>query len=68
MSDETKPERTHLPVLPHSGKVDQLRREAAMSGQTPVDAAGDRAAEAAPPVQIRAKFAKCTLGKRAHGN
>jgi hypothetical protein len=33
MSDATepKPERTHLPVLPHSGKVDQLRQEAAMS-------------------------------------
>ena len=33
MSDATEPkqERTHLPVLPHSGKVDQLRQEAAMS-------------------------------------
>ena len=51
MSDAPKSERTHLPVLPHSGKVDQLRREAAMSGQTPVEAAGDRAAEAAPPVK-----------------
>ena len=50
MSDAPKSERTHLPVLPHSGKVDQLRREAAMSGQTPVEASGDRAAEAAPPV------------------
>jgi FeS assembly SUF system protein len=33
MSDATEPkhERTHLPVLPHSGKVEQLRQEAAMS-------------------------------------
>jgi FeS assembly SUF system protein len=29
--DVTKHERTHLPVLPHSGKVEQLRQEAAMS-------------------------------------
>jgi len=49
MSDETHPQRTHLTVLPHSGKVDQLRREAAMSGQTPSEAGGNRAAEAAPP-------------------
>jgi FeS assembly SUF system protein len=32
MSDDApKHEATHLPVLPHSGKVDQLRQEAAMS-------------------------------------
>jgi FeS assembly SUF system protein len=49
MSDAPKSERTHLPVLPHSGKVDELRREAAMSGQTPVDPAGDKAAGATPP-------------------
>ena len=67
MSDETKPERTHLPVLPHSGKVDQLRREAAMSGQTPVDAAGDRAAEAAPPVQSAPSAPTAPPG-RGHAN
>jgi FeS assembly SUF system protein len=50
MSDAPKSERTHLPVLPHSGKVDQLKQEAAMSGQTPGDTGGNRAAEAAPPV------------------
>ena len=50
MSDDaSKTERTHLTVLPHSGKVDQLRREAAMSGEAPVSGAGDRAAEATPP-------------------
>jgi FeS assembly SUF system protein len=49
MSDAPKSERTHLPVLPHSGKVDELRREAAMSGQTPVDPAGDKAAGVTPP-------------------
>jgi FeS assembly SUF system protein len=50
MSDANdKRERTHLPVLPHSGKVDQLRQEAAMSGDVSVNGAGDRADEAAPP-------------------
>jgi len=34
MNDErTKPERTHLTVLPHSGKVEQLRQEVKMSQQ-----------------------------------
>jgi FeS assembly SUF system protein len=51
MSDAPKSERTHLPVLPHSGKVDQLKQEAAMSGQTPGDTGGNRAAEAAPSVK-----------------
>jgi FeS assembly SUF system protein len=31
--DAPKSERTRLPVLPHSGKVDQMRQEAAMSAQ-----------------------------------
>jgi FeS assembly SUF system protein len=31
--EQTKPERTHLPVLPHSGKVEQLRQEVKMSQQ-----------------------------------
>jgi len=44
MSEETiKSERTHLPVLPHSGKVDQLRQEAAMSEQVPQE---DKVAQA----------------------
>jgi FeS assembly SUF system protein len=35
MSEETiKPQRTHLSVLPHSGKVEQLRQEVAMSNQS----------------------------------
>jgi FeS assembly SUF system protein len=47
MSEETiKSERTHLPVLPHSGKVDQLRQEAAMSEQVPQE---DRVAQATQP-------------------
>src|SRR5258706_15540374 len=46
MSDETiESQRTHLPVLPHSGKVEQLRQEVAMSNQTPED----RVAEATQP-------------------
>jgi FeS assembly SUF system protein len=52
MNDETpKPQPTHLPVLPHSGKVDQLRKEAAMSSEQPAPAhpVEDRAAEATPP-------------------
>jgi len=49
MSEETiKSERTHLPVLPHSGKVEQLRQEAAMSGQTP-QKEKDGVAEATQP-------------------
>jgi FeS assembly SUF system protein len=46
MSEETaNPQRTHLPVLPHSGKVEQLRQEIAMSNQN----SEDRVAEATPP-------------------
>jgi FeS assembly SUF system protein len=46
MSEETaNPRRTHLPVLPHSGKVEQLRQEIAMSNQN----SEDRVAEATPP-------------------
>jgi FeS assembly SUF system protein len=48
MSEETiKSERTHLPVLPHSGKVDQLRQEAAMSEQVPQE---DKVAQATQPM------------------
>jgi FeS assembly SUF system protein len=43
-----KPERTHLPVLPHSGKVDQLRQEAAMSTR-PAEQQGAAAAAGAAP-------------------
>jgi FeS assembly SUF system protein len=51
MNDESsKPERTHLRVLPHSGKVDQLRQEFAMSDQKPED----RAAEATQPTTAAA--------------
>jgi FeS assembly SUF system protein len=45
-----KPERTHLPVLPHSGKVEQLKQEAAMSEKI----VEDNAAEATAPVQTPA--------------
>ena len=46
MSEETaNPQRTHLPVLPHSGKVEQLRQEALMSNQN----SEDRVAEATQP-------------------
>ena len=44
-----KPDRTHLPVLPHSGKVDQLRQEAAMSVQGLEAKTKPGAAEATPP-------------------
>jgi len=51
MSEETiKSERTHLPVLPHSGKVEQLRQEAAMSGQASSNEK-DRVAEATQPTK-----------------
>jgi FeS assembly SUF system protein len=53
MSDATEPkqERTHLPVLPHSGKVEQLRQEAAMSsgGQVAEKKAQDGATPVTPP-------------------
>jgi FeS assembly SUF system protein len=46
MSEETvNPQRTHLPVLPHSGKVEQLRQEIAMSNQN----SEERVAEATQP-------------------
>jgi len=46
MNEETiKPERTHLPVLPHSGKVEQLRQEAVMSEKSVEDGVAD----ASPP-------------------
>jgi FeS assembly SUF system protein len=49
MSEEpTKHERAHLPVLPHSGKVEQLRNEVAMSDQ-PAVPREDGVAEATPP-------------------
>jgi FeS assembly SUF system protein len=42
MSEETiNPQRTHLPVLPHSGKVEQLRQEIAMSNQNPQDSVAE---------------------------
>ena len=48
MSEETiKPQRTHLSVLPHSGKVEQLRQEVAMSNQS--SNPQDRVAEATQP-------------------
>jgi len=51
MIEETaKHDRTHLPVLPHSGKVEQLKQEAAMS-EKPADhsaAQSPSAQEAAP--------------------
>jgi len=51
MSDETiESQRTHLPVLPHSGKVEQLRQEVAMSNQT----ADDRVPEATQPTAAEA--------------
>jgi FeS assembly SUF system protein len=46
----SKHEATHLPVLPHSGKVDQLRQEVAMSSEKTVEG-GDRVAEATQPVE-----------------
>lgn len=52
MSDEnTKHEPTHLTVLPHSGKVDQLRQEHAMSKpqQEPTPPAAPAPAQDAPP-------------------
>ena len=60
MSDATerKQDRTHLPVLPHSGKVEQLRQEAAMSGQQVTDAtrqdkpAAPRPADVSPPAPM----------------
>jgi FeS assembly SUF system protein len=54
--EQTKPERTHLPVLPHSGKVEQLRQEVKMSQQNSDEERGrqaegekDRVAEATQP-------------------
>jgi FeS assembly SUF system protein len=48
MSEETtNPQRTHLPVLPHSGKVDQLRQEIAMSNQNPQDHVAENATQPA---------------------
>jgi FeS assembly SUF system protein len=48
MNEETtKNPPTHLRVLPHSGKVDQLRQEVAMSNST--EKAEDRVAEATQP-------------------
>jgi FeS assembly SUF system protein len=48
MSEETiKPQRTHLSVLPHSGKVEQLRQEVAMSNQS--SNPEDKVAEAIQP-------------------
>jgi FeS assembly SUF system protein len=57
MNEEpVKPERTHLPVLPHSGKVEQLRQEVKMSQQNSDEERGrqaegekDRVAEATQP-------------------
>ena len=43
MKDESsKPQRTHLPVLPNSGKVEQLRQEFAMSEQKREDTVATR--------------------------
>jgi FeS assembly SUF system protein len=48
MSEEPiKPQRTHLSVLPHSGKVEQLRQEVAMSQEN--SQTHDRVAEATQP-------------------
>jgi FeS assembly SUF system protein len=43
-----KPDPTHLPVLPHSGKVDQLRQEAAMNQKSNEDPAPQVPAAEAP--------------------
>jgi FeS assembly SUF system protein len=52
MSDEpNKPEPTHLTVLPHSGKVDQLRQEHAMSKTDPTPPAAQSAATPKPTHQ-----------------
>jgi FeS assembly SUF system protein len=53
MSDDdatTKHEPTHLPVLPHSGKVDQLRREAMADPQQQLPTA-DQVAEVTLPAE-----------------
>ena len=55
--DAPKHEPTHLPVLPHSGKVDQLRQEAAMS---------DKPSEP-PPVQPAASGNKTIEQKLLEG-
>ena len=55
MNDQSsKPDRTHLPVLPHSGKVDQLRQEFAMSETKPEE---NRAAEVTAPTAETAPVA-----------
>src|SRR5437016_2521162 len=50
MNEEPTQHKTHLPVLPHSGKVEQLRQEVAMSQQEPQD----RVAEATQPTEKQA--------------
>jgi hypothetical protein len=53
MSDDAtqqKHEPTHLPVLPHSGKVEELRREA-MADQKAQPQTQDRVANAALPAE-----------------
>jgi FeS assembly SUF system protein len=47
MNEQPTQQKTHLPVLPHSGKVEQLRQEAAMSQQEPQD----RVAQATQPTE-----------------
>lgn len=61
MSDETtttsdgeKHEPTHLPVLPHSGKVEQLRREAMTEPQQAKPETYDTVAEATAPAAPQA--------------
>jgi FeS assembly SUF system protein len=46
-----KPDPTHLPVLPHSGKVDQLRHEAAMNDKPAQDQAPNAPTPAPPTSQ-----------------
>ena|SRR5258706_1654499 len=48
MNEEPTQQKTHLPVLPHSGKVEQLRQEVAMSQQEPQD---NRIAQANQPTE-----------------
>ena len=67
MSEETaNPQRTHLPVLPHSGKVEQLRQEIAMGDQN--SNPQDRVAEATQPtVDVPASADKTIAYKLLEG-
>ncbi|HEY7116325.1 MAG TPA: SUF system Fe-S cluster assembly protein [Tepidisphaeraceae bacterium] len=73
-ANDDKRERTHLPVLPHSGKVDELRRqheqqqEVAMSDQSPQVSEQQTPGDAMPKLERAPDAPPVTLPPAGHQN